>query len=198
MLTLSNLADRELVATIAWAKQVPGFSSLPLVDQMMLLQKTWIDVLYLNFSYRSMPHRGTQLVFSDDFQISSGELKKYGLPVDLCSLSLQMAKKMATLAISKDEYVLLKAVLLFNPDVGVLDQQAIESSRHQIFDAMLRYESARGCRSGHRVGDLLLTLPLLTHLVACARSFWRQVKSHGHVAAHRLLSEMVEHVICEL
>jgi len=30
MVTLSKLADRELVATVAWAKQVPGMSYLSL------------------------------------------------------------------------------------------------------------------------------------------------------------------------
>jgi len=30
MVTLSKLADRELVATVAWAKQVPGMLLLPL------------------------------------------------------------------------------------------------------------------------------------------------------------------------
>lgn len=41
MLTLSDLADRELVATIGWAKQVPGF---------------WILVFLLLFFYVPLAH----------------------------------------------------------------------------------------------------------------------------------------------
>ena len=45
-----------------------GFSQLALADQMKLLQKTWLDILYLNFAYRSSAEPGT-LVFSKDFKV---------------------------------------------------------------------------------------------------------------------------------
>jgi len=35
---------------------------------MTLLQKTWVDILYLNFAYRSSTKPGT-LVFSEDFKV---------------------------------------------------------------------------------------------------------------------------------
>lgn len=46
-----------------------GFSLLALADQMTLLQKTWLDVLCLNFAYRSSAKPGT-LVFSEDFKVA--------------------------------------------------------------------------------------------------------------------------------
>jgi len=193
--TLSNLADRELVATIAWAKQAPGFSSLALGDQMTLLQKTWIDILYLNFAFRAATLRSSDLVFSDDFKIASCELASCGLPVKLCQLQQQLSHKLASLAVNREEFILLKAMLLLNPDAGAVNPDAIESARHLIFDSLLVYEQVRGCRSGRRVGDLLLTLPLLAHLVSVAREFWRDAKTQGHASAHRLLGEMVEHVL---
>jgi len=48
-----------------------GFSLLALTDQMTLLQKTWLDILYLNFAYRSSTEPGT-LVFSEDFKVAFG------------------------------------------------------------------------------------------------------------------------------
>jgi len=80
-------------------------------------------------------------------------------------------------------------------DVDVLNELSVESARHQMFDALLLYTRSQGCRSGRRVGDLLLTLPLLAVLVSAGAEFWRQTKARGHVAVHRLLSEMVDHVI---
>ena len=44
---LADLYDRELVSTIGWAKQVPGFTDLTLNDQMKLLQTTWTEVCSL-------------------------------------------------------------------------------------------------------------------------------------------------------
>jgi len=42
---------------------------LALADQMTLLQKTWLDILYLNIAYRSAITPDT-LVFSEDFKVS--------------------------------------------------------------------------------------------------------------------------------
>merc|ERR1712223_1997923 len=56
---LSDVYDRELVATIGWAKQVPGFTDLTLNDQMKLLQSSWTEVLTLTLVYRSLPKLGS-------------------------------------------------------------------------------------------------------------------------------------------
>jgi len=80
-------------------------------------------------------------------------------------------------------------------DVDVLSAVSVESARHEMFDALLMYTRTQGCRSGRRVGDILLMLPLLTHLVTASCEFWRQTKARGHVSAHRLLSEMVDRIL---
>lgn len=49
---LGDLVDRELVSTIIWAKQIPGFSDLTLNDQMKLLQNTWAEILSFSLAYR--------------------------------------------------------------------------------------------------------------------------------------------------
>lgn len=197
MVTLSKLADRELVATVAWAKQVPGFSVLALADQMTLLQKTWLDILYLNFAYRSATNPGI-LVFSEDFKLSSDDIEQFGIPPELCTSLLLLAKKLSSLALSVEEYVLLKAIVLLNPDVDVMSPMSVESARHDVFDALLMYTRSQGCRRGRRVSDVLLALPLLTRLVSAGCEFWRQTKARGHVTAHRLLSEMVDRILTSL
>ena len=80
-------------------------------------------------------------------------------------------------------------------DVDVLNQSPVESARHAVFDALLVYTRSQGYHSGRRVGDLLLALPLLTHLVSAAHEYWRQTKARGHVATHRLLNEMVDRML---
>lgn len=51
---LSDLVDKELVSTISWAKQIPGFTDLILNDQMRLLQTTWGEILSLMLAFRSV------------------------------------------------------------------------------------------------------------------------------------------------
>ena len=53
---LADLYDRELVSTIGWAKQVPGFTDLTLNDQMKLLQNTWTEV---SRASNEGPHEGS-------------------------------------------------------------------------------------------------------------------------------------------
>ena len=45
--------SRELVGTIGWAKQVPGFAHLSLSDQMNLLHGCWLEILLLAVAQRS-------------------------------------------------------------------------------------------------------------------------------------------------
>ncbi|XP_034140938.1 estrogen-related receptor gamma-like, partial [Drosophila guanche] len=49
---LSDLVDKELVATIGWAKQIPGFGDLLINDQMRLLQSSWTEILALSLAFR--------------------------------------------------------------------------------------------------------------------------------------------------
>lgn len=93
---LSDLYDRELVGIIGdyfihinpyrkihslithihyheysfegWAKQIPGFSSLALNDQMRLLQSTWAEILTFSLAWRSIPNNG-RLRFAQDFTL---------------------------------------------------------------------------------------------------------------------------------
>ena len=54
---LADLYDRELVSTIGWAKQVPGFTDLTLNDQMKLLQSSWTEVAQLFTNLSVIPTR---------------------------------------------------------------------------------------------------------------------------------------------
>uniref|UniRef100_A0A2K5REA6 Estrogen receptor n=1 Tax=Cebus imitator TaxID=2715852 RepID=A0A2K5REA6_CEBIM len=58
---LTNLADRELVHMINWAKRVPGFVDLTLHDQVHLLECAWLEILMIGLVWRSMEHPGKLL-----------------------------------------------------------------------------------------------------------------------------------------
>ena len=91
-----------------------GFLSLSLSDQMVLLQSTWLDIQCFNLVYRSSPYQGI-LVFADDFKCSEDDAIKMGSPLEYDSVSRRLAKKLSRLMITKEEYVLMKAILLLNP-----------------------------------------------------------------------------------
>ncbi|KAI0207958.1 Estrogen-related receptor gamma [Lamellibrachia satsuma] len=191
--TLSDLADRELVATIGWAKQVPGFLSLSLSDQMVLLQSTWLDIQCFNLVYHSSPYQGI-LVFADDFKCSEEDAIKMGLPLAYDAASRQLARKLSLLKITKEEYVLMKAILVLNPDMNVENTERVQELQDRIHDALIEYERAHGvAASQRRSGNLLLALPLLMQVKILAKEYWFQVKKSDSVPLHKLLSEMLEY-----
>lgn len=53
---------------VGWAKQIPGFSSLELNDQIRLLQSTWAEILTFTLAWRSTPNNG-KLRFAQDFTL---------------------------------------------------------------------------------------------------------------------------------
>lgn len=169
--TVSDLADRELVITISWAKQVPGnghenfprviwkkvlhnlmqilntctltlvlmlyrmkifsrqkwvhleeaslvnhftgFCTLSLSDQMNLLQHSWLEILCLNLVFRSCPYNG-YLKFAEDLQLSVDECKLCHCSPELDGISRKLAKKFTDMEVTKEEYLLLKAMTLCN------------------------------------------------------------------------------------
>ncbi|XP_039993949.1 estrogen receptor 2b isoform X3 [Xiphias gladius] len=69
MMSLTNLADKELVLMISWAKKIPGFLELSLADQIHLLKCCWLEILMLGLMWRSVDHPG-KLIFSPDFKLN--------------------------------------------------------------------------------------------------------------------------------
>ena len=91
-----------------------GFINLPLSDQMNLLQTTWLDVLCLNLAYRSVPYKGL-LVFADDFKRTEHEGSRFTAFAEVDTVARRLAKKMTDLKVTREEYILLKSMLLLNP-----------------------------------------------------------------------------------
>ncbi|XP_069036237.1 estrogen-related receptor gamma a isoform X7 [Lepisosteus oculatus] len=88
--TLCDLADRELVVNIGWAKHIPGFSTLSLADQMSLLQSAWMEILILRVVYRSLSFED-KLVYAEDYIMDEDQSKLAGL-LDLNNAILQLTQ----------------------------------------------------------------------------------------------------------
>ncbi|XP_072533425.1 estrogen receptor 2b isoform X2 [Salminus brasiliensis] len=74
MMSLTNLADKELVFMISWAKKIPGFVELNLSLQVQLLECCWLEVLMLGLMWRSVDHPG-KLIFSPDLKLNRSSVE---------------------------------------------------------------------------------------------------------------------------
>lgn len=95
------------------------FKSLRLCDQMSLLRSTWLDIVCLNITYRSLPYDG-DIVYADDFKVSEEDSSLFGATLELDYVMRRLIRKLSDVKLTYEEYLLLKALLLFNPGCSLI------------------------------------------------------------------------------
>jgi len=220
---LSELVDKELVSTIIWAKNIPGFQDLELNDQMRLLQSTWAEILALSIAYRtqqtfnsnsSTPNTPTtpcnsisisngnskvnliipnRLVFASDFIMEQSHALECGAD-DIFTNFIHLLRRLIPLSISKQEYVLLKALLLFNVYIELEDCESVEKLRNNVLSALQEViaHGKQPVNAFQHLNELLLSLPLIRQVDFVIRKFWNQVRSDNKVPMNKLFVEMLE------
>jgi len=189
--TLSDIYDRELVGTIGWAKQVPGFTDLTLNDQMKLLQSSWTEVLTLTLVYRSLPKLG-KLNFATDFSLNEMEATECGLEIffEKCML---IVERLDRLGITREEFLILKALVIANSDCQLEEFSGVGQLRENLLSSLQDAVIFIRCGDAHlHLQSLLLVLPSLRDADTVLRAFWSQVKQDGQVPMNKLLIEMLE------
>lgn len=189
--TLCDLADRELVVIIGWAKHIPGFLSLSLADQMSVLQSVWLEVLVLGVAFRSLSCED-EVVFAEDFVLDEEMSRVAGL-TELNAAVSQLARRFRSLQLDREEFVMLKAIALTNSDsVYIEDMEAVQKLRDLLHQTLLEMECQRHPEDPQRAGRLLLTLPLLRQTAGRALTTFYSIKTRGGVPMHKLFLEMLE------
>ncbi|XP_019727133.1 estrogen-related receptor gamma-like isoform X2 [Hippocampus comes] len=189
--TLCDLADRELVVNIGWAKHIPGFPSLSLADQMSLLQSGWMEILILRVVFRSLA-LDERLAYAEDYVMDHDQSKMAGL-LDLNNAILQLVKKYKSVSLDREEFVLLKAIALVNSDSAPHeDSEAVQHLQDVLQGALQDYEAARHAQDPRRAGKLIMSLPLLRQTAARAVQHFCGIKRDGRVPMHKLFLELLE------
>ncbi|XP_043273452.1 steroid hormone receptor ERR1 isoform X2 [Venturia canescens] len=188
---LSDLYDRELVGVIGWAKQIPGFSSLALNDQMRLLQSSWAEILTFSLAWRSMPNNG-RLRFAQDLSIDE-RLARECHCSELYSHCIQIVERLQRLGLAREEYFILKALILTNSDVRLDEPQALYRFRDSILNSLSDCVAAvRPGQALKATQNMFLVLPSLRQADGIVRKFWSSVYRTGKVPMNKLFVEMLE------
>ncbi|XP_058860856.1 estrogen-related receptor gamma isoform X3 [Acipenser ruthenus] len=191
LMTLCDLLNRELLIVIGWAKHIPGFPSLPLADQIALLQSGWMEILVLAVVSRSLAF-AEELVFAGNFLLDRGQCRSAGL-LDLYSALQQLIGKYQKMGLSPEELVTLKAMALANSDSGHVENvEAVQRLQDGLHEALQEYEGSRHPQDPYRTGKLLMTLPLLRQTASRAIHCFCRLHLEGRVPLHKLFLEMLE------
>nr|ABO42264.1 estrogen-related receptor isoform-2 [Halocynthia roretzi] len=189
--TLCDLADRELVVIIGWAKHIPGFSILPLADQMALLQSAWMEILILGIAFRSLQF-GDEHVFADDFVLDVETCQSTGLS-ELSSALLQLQRRLKSHKPNKAEFVVMEAIALVNSDSPhVENQEDLAKLQDSLQEALSEQCTLHYPSDAKRCSRLLMSLPLLRQVAMKAVAFFHAVRQRGNITMRKLFLEMLD------
>ncbi|XP_078062579.1 estrogen receptor beta-like, partial [Mustelus asterias] len=171
MMSLTNLADRELVHMIAWAKKVPGFLDLDLHDQVQLLECCWLEVLMVGLMWRSIEYPG-KLLFAPDLILDRDEGQCVEGILEIFDMLLAATSRFRELKLQHEEYLCLKAMVLLNssmfPHSGVTEEHENREKLHTILDTitdtLIWCMSKSGIPAQQQATRLAHLLMLLSHI----------------------------------
>ncbi|KAK3778962.1 hypothetical protein RRG08_034223 [Elysia crispata] len=191
--TLVQLADKELIYLINWAKTVPGYSDLIMGDQVHLIENCWLELLWLNCAFRSMEHEGRTLVFAPDFHLDRQQWEMTGMG-DVLEQVSAVSEQMVHYGLNKEELLLLQATVLVNAEVRRLGSfEKIQEMRQTILDVFMEVAGRQQGYGGWRHAPSILLL--LTHIRQASErgiTFFQRLKMEGSVNFCDLITEMLD------
>ncbi|KAG1964430.1 estrogen receptor isoform X1 [Pimephales promelas] len=203
MSLLTNMADKELVHMIAWAKKVPGFQDLSLHDQVQLLESSWLEVLMIGLIWRSI-HSPGKLIFAQDLILDRNEGECVEGMAEIFDMLLATVARLRSLKLKLEEFVCLKAIILLNsgafsfcssPVEPLMDSFMVQCMLDNITDALIYGISKSGASlqlQSRRQAQLLLLLSHIRHMSNKGMEHLYHMKCKNRVPLYDLLLEMLD------
>ncbi|XP_027713788.1 estrogen receptor isoform X2 [Vombatus ursinus] len=203
MTLLTNLADRELVHMINWAKRVPGFVDLTLHDQVHLLECAWLEILMIGLVWRSMEHPG-KLLFAPNLLLDRNQGKCVEGMVEIFDMLLATSSRFRMMNLQGEEFVCLKSIILLNSGVYTFlssTLKTLEEKDHihrvldKITDTLIHLMAKAGLslqQQHRRLAQLLLILSHIRHMSNKGMEHLYNMKCKNVVPLYDLLLEMLD------
>ncbi|XP_026643119.1 estrogen receptor isoform X1 [Microtus ochrogaster] len=200
---LTNLADRELVHMINWAKRVPGFGDLNLHDQVHLLECAWLEILMIGLIWRSMEHPG-KLLFAPNLLLDRNQGKCVEGMVEIFDMLLAASTRFRMMNLQGEEFVCLKSIILLNSGVYTFLSSTLKSLEEKdhihrvldkITDTLIHLMAKAGLtlqQQHRRLAQLLLILSHIRHMSNKGMEHLYNMKCKNVVPLYDLLLEMLD------
>ncbi|XP_035377402.1 steroidogenic factor 1b [Electrophorus electricus] len=192
---MCHIADQTLFSIVEWARSCIFFKELKVGDQMKLLHHCWSELLVLDYISRQV-HHGKQdtilLITGQEVELAS-LLSQAGVTLgELARGAQELAQRLRELQLDHREIACFKYLILFNPDVKLLENQVyVESVYEQVSGALLEYTLCVYPQHMDRFSQLLLRLPEVRALSVQAEDYLCFKHLSGEVPCNNLLIEML-------
>ncbi|XP_070152390.1 retinoid X receptor ultraspiracle isoform X2 [Polyergus mexicanus] len=187
---MEHLGNYELVT---WAKHIPHFTSLPLVDQMLLLKAGWNELLIAGFSYRSIEMKDC-IVLATGTTVHRNSAQQAGVITIFDRVLSELVSKMREMKMDRTELGCLRSIILFNPDARDLKSiQEVSLLREKIYAALEEYTRVSWPDDPGRFAKLLLRLPSIRSIgLKCTEHLFFFKLLGKERAVEDFLKEMLE------
>ncbi|XP_067279443.1 steroidogenic factor 1b isoform X3 [Pseudorasbora parva] len=192
---MCHMADQTLFSIVEWARSCIFFKELKVGDQMKLLHNCWSELLVLDYIARQL-HHGKEdsvlLITGQEVELAS-LLAQAGVTLSgMIQRGQELVHRLQELQLDRRETACLKYLILFNPDVKLLENQPyVESVYEQVNAALLEYTLYAYPQFPDRFSQILLRLPELRALSAQAEDYLCYKHLSGEVPCNNLLIEML-------
>lgn len=159
MLGVDNMCEfaaRLLFNAVEWARNIPGFPELQLVDQVALLRLSWSELFVLNASQCNMPLHVAPWLAAAGFHASPMAANQVVAFMDHIRIFQEQVEKFKAMQVDSAEYSCLKAIVLFSTGrettfFPFLEHCLTSFSFIQMHLAYLTTSPSTNCKKSHSV-----------------------------------------------
>lgn len=210
---LCESAARIVFGNIEWAKYLPAFNSLPLKDQVILLQEGWRELFLLSLSQTLLPVEADTLLSLSAANRANNASISNGLPGSTVNESstdavLPLLKqigqlrdcvaRLRTLHVDATEYMCLKWIVLFRNEIGGCSGRSIQQAatisllQDQAQLTLLRYVTSAHPGQPLRLTRLLMAASALrdTSAALIERLFFQNTLKD--ITIERVIADMLK------
>ncbi|KAK1171132.1 nuclear receptor subfamily 2 group E member 1-like [Acipenser oxyrinchus oxyrinchus] len=191
-------AARLLFMSIKWAKSVPAFSTLPLQDQLILLEEAWRELFVLGISQWAIPIDSNTLLAVSGMSTENTDSQRLNTIITEIQALQEVVGRFRQLRLDATEFACLKCIVTFKAvpthsgsDLRTFrNASAIASLQDEAQLTLNSYIHTRYPTQPCRFGKLLLLLPALRSISPSTIEEVFFKKTIGNVPITRLLSDM--------
>ncbi|KAF1379651.1 hypothetical protein PFLUV_G00178240 [Perca fluviatilis] len=192
---MCKMADQTLFGLVEWARNSPLFKELKVEDQMVLLQSCWSELLVLDHLCRQVTYSKEgciYLVTGQQIEVSI-IISQAGVTLSsLVSRTQDLVSKLKAFQLDRYEFVCLKYLVLFNPDVkSVQSRRQVEQTQERVNRALMEHTQQSHPRHSDKFGQLLLRLPEVRSISLQVEEYLYQRHLLGDLPCNSLLTEML-------
>ncbi|KAJ8364650.1 hypothetical protein SKAU_G00134810 [Synaphobranchus kaupii] len=187
----SELSTKCIIKTVEFAKQLPGFTTLTIADQITLLKAACLDILILRICTRYTPEQDT-MTFSDGLTLNRTQMHNAGFG-PLTDLVFAFANQLLPLEMDDAETGLLSAICLLCGDRQDLEQsEKVDVLQEPLLEALKIYVRNRRPHKPHMFPKMLMKITDLRSISAKGAERVITLKMEIPGSMPPLIQEMLE------